>query len=581
MKKEYNFGLSLLAILGLVIIGVAFTSAQSQLPCGACHASEKTNWLSGRHANTQNDVAGELAANWQGQTADSVINGSAAENCVACHSPLSVTTNGGMNEVQVMGHFFTVTGGAYTDSTHAADTANWPHVGCNTCHDVPINHPAGLPTTSIFNSTSANYDSIGSVSLLCGQCHGTSRFTDTDHRIYDAWKLSRHGRRGQGDVASELASSWAGQTPNDVINGPDAENCVACHAPTAVNQKRGDTTEVMVLNRFFTTVGGVFTSSTTVADSSHWPDVDCIACHDPHRPDTLSYYNSSTRKYEVMGSPNQLCGQCHGNLRFPETDHLSYNIESGTGGIGVPDQITMPGTKCTSCHMQKGEIDGTNSLMYKGHSWSVFIRETDGSTTASCTSCNAGMNADSARAVIDQRKAVFYSIDSLAQVEVALADTFMQGVSDSVKLRYLEEAKHNLAFAESDESGGFHNYLYSTALLNDAIAKSNEIVTGVERDGSYKPARFALLQNHPNPFNPTTTLKYQLPITSKVDLRVYNLLGQVVATLVDEVQPSGSKSIDWNASGFASGLYFYRLEAVSESDPSKTFTQVKKMLLLK
>lgn len=95
------------------------------------------------------------------------------------------------------------------------------------------------------------------------------------------------------------------------------------------------------------------------------------------------------------------------------------------------------------------------------------------------------------------------------------------------------------------------------------------------------PKGYALEQNYPNPFNPTTTLRYQLPVNSRVTLKIYNVLGQVVQTLVDGVESGGYKSTEWNASGVASGMYFYRLEATSTSDPTKSFTQVKKMLLLK
>ena len=555
-------------------IGIEFASAQSSLPCGICHSSQKDLWLTSRHANTQNDVAVELAANWQGQTPDSVINGSAAENCVACHSPIAVTTNSGMTEVQVMGHYFTTTGGLYTDSTHTADTSTWPHLWCTSCHNVPMDHPVNLPTISIFNSTTAHYDSITNSSALCGQCHGTLRFAETDHRIYDAWKLSRHGHRGQTDVASELAAAWSGKTPDDVINGPDAENCIACHAPTAVKPKYGDTTEVMVLNRFFSTTGGVFTESTTVADTSHWPDLACASCHNPHRPDTLSYYNSSTRTYQYMSSSSQLCGQCHGNLRFPGTDHMSYNIESGTGGIGVPDGITMPGTECVSCHMHKGEVDGTNSLFYGGHGWSVFIHEPDGSTSAACTSCHLSMNADSAMGQVERWKADFTQLDSIAQFKVAEADTFMQSNSDSLKLVYLAEAHNNLSFAESDESGGFHNHNYSVALLNDAIAKADLIITGVEEPPTNLPLRFELAQNYPNPFNPITQIHYSLPINCWVTMKVFNILGQEVALLANGMQVAGYKSVNFNAANLPSGIYIYKLNA-------GTFTDVKKMLLVR
>ena len=95
------------------------------------------------------------------------------------------------------------------------------------------------------------------------------------------------------------------------------------------------------------------------------------------------------------------------------------------------------------------------------------------------------------------------------------------------------------------------------------------------------PKEYALDQAFPNPFNPATTIKYSLPADSRVTLKAYNVLGQIVAILSEEVQSAGYKSTVWNAGSNASGMYFCRLEAMSVSDPSKTFTQVKKMLLLK
>ncbi|MBI1805536.1 MAG: T9SS type A sorting domain-containing protein [Ignavibacteria bacterium] len=100
------------------------------------------------------------------------------------------------------------------------------------------------------------------------------------------------------------------------------------------------------------------------------------------------------------------------------------------------------------------------------------------------------------------------------------------------------------------------------------------------------PKKYALEQNYPNPFNPTTVIHYQLPVQSNVALRIYNVLGQEVKTLVDEVQDAGYKSSEWNSTNnfgnlVGSGVYFYRLEATSVADPSKHFSQVKKMLLIR
>jgi hypothetical protein len=96
-----------------------------------------------------------------------------------------------------------------------------------------------------------------------------------------------------------------------------------------------------------------------------------------------------------------------------------------------------------------------------------------------------------------------------------------------------------------------------------------------------RPAEFSLNQNYPNPFNPATTLQYTLPVDSKVKLTIYNMLGESVATLVNETETAGFKSVRWDASDLSSGIYFYTLEASSVTDPGKNFTQMRKLLLIK
>ena len=105
-------------------------------------------------------------------------------------------------------------------------------------------------------------------------------------------------------------------------------------------------------------------------------------------------------------------------------------------------------------------------------------------------------------------------------------------------------------------------------------------LTSVELGESVLPLQFTLKQNYPNPYNPSTTIKYNLPTRSHVQLIVYDVLGKVVSDLVDTEQPAGFKSIVWNAN-VSSGIYFYRLEAASLDNPSEHFIETKKMLLLK
>jgi photosystem II stability/assembly factor-like uncharacterized protein len=99
-------------------------------------------------------------------------------------------------------------------------------------------------------------------------------------------------------------------------------------------------------------------------------------------------------------------------------------------------------------------------------------------------------------------------------------------------------------------------------------------LTGVKPDLRTIPAAFVLEQNYPNPFNPATFINYQLPNASHVRLSVYNMLGQEVTTLVNEIEQAGAQSVRFDASNLPSGVYLYRLQA-------GTYTSVKKLVLIR
>jgi hypothetical protein len=100
------------------------------------------------------------------------------------------------------------------------------------------------------------------------------------------------------------------------------------------------------------------------------------------------------------------------------------------------------------------------------------------------------------------------------------------------------------------------------------------MVTGAVSETGNVSAQYSLTQNYPNPFNPSTVISYQLPAGSFVTLKVYDILGREVATLVNEVKPPGTYTVRFDASGLASGVYVYRLTAGD-------FVQTCKMLVIK
>ena len=114
----------------------------------------------------------------------------------------------------------------------------------------------------------------------------------------------------------------------------------------------------------------------------------------------------------------------------------------------------------------------------------------------------------------------------------------------------------------------------STASIAYEETQYTDVSTAVNGSGSSHPTMFKLLQNYPNPFNPSTTIRFTLPNTCHVALRVFDVLGQEVATLANEVQVAGTHSIAWKPRGLASGVYMYRIEAGD-------FVETRKLVFLK
>jgi hypothetical protein len=157
-------------------------------------------------------------------------------------------------------------------------------------------------------------------------------------------------------------------------------------------------------------------------------------------------------------------------------------------------------------------------------------------------------------------------------LNISLVNKFVPALGDTFNVLTYSSYTGDFSTINGLNTGtgiSFDTVFTSTALLLVTIATSD-----VEENFNSVPEEFALAQNYPNPFNPTTTIKYQIPELSFVTLKIYDVLGDEIATLISEEKSIGSYEVEFNAASLTSGVYFYQLKAGS-------FVETKKIVLMK
>lgn len=262
---------------------------------------------------------------------------------------------------------------------------------------------------------------------------------------------------------------------------------------------------------------------------------------------------TSSNVYSLAVKPNGLSGT---NL-FAGTDSGAFlSTNNGTSWTPVNSGLTSPSVLCFAM-IGANLFAGTEAI--NNEPGGIFRSTDNGSTwtptglTNSSISCFAvsGMNLFAVIGGVG----VYLSTDNgtnWTQVNSGLSDFGGYAFSVAVSAPYL--------FA------GNYNGVWRRPL--------SEMITAVNEVESEIPARFSLLQNFPNPFNPSTTISFTLLKRSFVSLEVFNLIGREVTTIVSEEMLAGNYSRQWNANNLASGVYFCRLQAGS-------FTETKKLVLLR
>jgi photosystem II stability/assembly factor-like uncharacterized protein len=135
-------------------------------------------------------------------------------------------------------------------------------------------------------------------------------------------------------------------------------------------------------------------------------------------------------------------------------------------------------------------------------------------------------------------------------------------------------------FFYNNETGWVTGGTSSTGCGGTVVTTGNSLI-GIKNNNSNEPQFFSLSQNYPNPFNPSTTIKFDIPKSSRVQIAVYDILGREVQQLLNEEKKPGSYEITWDASDFASGVYFYKLMIRQAGSSTDEFNETKKMVLMK
>lgn len=182
----------------------------------------------------------------------------------------------------------------------------------------------------------------------------------------------------------------------------------------------------------------------------------------------------------------------------------------------------------------------------------------------------AGILTGSIATLFDEDKINFLAYDQGYNF-IASDSGIIFEVEYIVKDSLSDSTKAHLVFTEAMAADSSISIL-PFEFINGEISISPSV--GVKETPKISPIKFELCQNYPNPFNPTSTIRFDIPKASFLTLKVYNVLGQEVATLVNEKREAGKYEVKFNASTFSSGVYFYRLT-------TETFIDIKKCVIIK
>jgi hypothetical protein len=467
------------------------------------------------------------------------------------------------------------------------------NIQCESCHGPGSAHLGNTTNSKMVQTLSTDN---------CAWCHDSG----THHAFPEQWDHSGddatefdgrgfHGGHAKGEFVGYAGGragcnichsgsgfvAWVnnGKVEADPVPPPTAITCATCHDPhDATNEHQLRIVEVELGD------------GTVVTFDQFGTGVLCMNCHKSRRdaktyaidPDNASSHFGAHHGPEadlLLGVNYPIFEDENGNtIVFPTSPH----------GVAVLPGETQ-GNACVNCHMAGELADPEGNInLVGGHSWNMNDSEGNDHVEA-CAPCHGNVgtsfkdkkyylngNADlDGNGIAEGLQVEIKGLaDRLAlllppvgQNEVVLVN------GDSTLTPSIMKSAYVYFWIEEDRSFGIHNPAFAFAILKASIEELGGVVT-VAYPESGMPQEYQLSQNYPNPFNPATTIEYTLPEQSNVKIVIYDALGNELDVLFSGESSAGKHSLTWNADSYASGIYFYRMQA-------NNFMQVKKMLLMK
>jgi hypothetical protein len=603
------------------------TPTFSALECAACHIGKVNDWAQTKHATLfKKGITGQSEFHEIPEGYSGNPGGQYAANCVPCHvtgynsgfDNTTASASGFLNSWWASGFKTPDTAGSSVRRMFSIDGSRWTSltrsqkqlatIGCESCHGPYFAQHMDGETKGVISGINDG---------SCNQCHDalynhaiSRQFTVAGHAVmsYNTTNTGCLKCHGGTSFTTFAKAKQAGQaTPNTIYTGlrTDPLTCVVCHDP----HKTDNEFQLRIVQADPLTDG----SSVTVGGNGKI----CMNCHMSRRnarTSTITNYVWGTGNFDPHYAPQAdlFLGQ---NMCDFDEDY-SYSIKGQMSHGGLEHG-------CATCHMYASPYGATSpgvnqmgghTFKIKGPRWvpdGASVTQNDPTIidhVAACKECHGTISEfNDIKAAHDyddngklegfaqEFQGVFLKLEqalmsppynltkSATTGIIALRATSVTTNDSTVITQYpgVRKAYYNYMSFCRDNSKGVHNPKFAMNVLLRSLNAVKSPQGGIYQPDPGIPAVYSLSSNYPNPFNPSTKIDFSVPKSGNVKINVFNINGQLVATLFDNfVMDVGNYTVTWDGRTndgaiAASGVYFYQLRAPNSIMITKKMSLVK------